>query len=82
MKVSPSPDIILCGWLGLKHQLTNSIGRVFGSLKVKSENAGAVGEEKIGVVLITYERVAQRARGLHVSEYALQVDIDILAGRR
>ena len=23
MKVSPSPDIILCGWLGLKHQLTN-----------------------------------------------------------
>ena len=24
MKVSLSPDIILCGWLGLKHQLTNS----------------------------------------------------------
>ena len=23
MKVSLSPDIILCGWLGLKHQLTN-----------------------------------------------------------
>ena len=23
MKVSPSPDIILCGWLGLKHQLTD-----------------------------------------------------------
>ena len=23
MKVSPSPDITLCGWLGLKHQLTN-----------------------------------------------------------
>ena len=23
MKVSFSPDIILCGWLGLKHQLTN-----------------------------------------------------------
>ena len=23
MKVSSSPDIILCGWLGLKHQLTN-----------------------------------------------------------
>ena len=22
-KVSPSPDIILCGWLGLKHQVTN-----------------------------------------------------------
>ena len=28
MKVSfsPSPDVILCGWLGLKHQLTNSLG--------------------------------------------------------
>ena len=25
MKVSFSPDIILCGWLGLKHELTNSI---------------------------------------------------------
>ena len=24
MKVSFSPDMILCGWLGLKHQLTNS----------------------------------------------------------
>ena len=23
MKVSLSPDVILCGWLGLKHQLTN-----------------------------------------------------------
>ena len=23
MKVSFSPDVILCGWLGLKHQLTN-----------------------------------------------------------
>ena len=25
MKVSFSPDIILCGWLGLNHQLTNSL---------------------------------------------------------
>ena len=25
MKVSLSPDIILCGWLGLNHQLTNSL---------------------------------------------------------
>ena len=24
LKVSLGPDIILCGWLGLKHQLTNS----------------------------------------------------------
>ena len=24
IKVSLSPDVILCGWLGLKHQLTNS----------------------------------------------------------
>ena len=24
-KVSLSPDIILCGWLGLKHQLTNQL---------------------------------------------------------
>ena len=25
MKVSFSPDIIICGWLGLKHQLTNKL---------------------------------------------------------
>ena len=25
MKVSLSPDIILCGWLGLKHKLTNKL---------------------------------------------------------
>ena len=25
MKVSLSPDVILCGWLGLKHQLTNQL---------------------------------------------------------
>ena len=28
MKVSFSPDIILCGWLGLKHQLTHSYSKV------------------------------------------------------
>ena len=28
MKVSLSPDIILCGWLGLKHQQANELTRV------------------------------------------------------
>ena len=28
-KVSLSPDIILCGWLGLKHQLSLSLSRFF-----------------------------------------------------
>ena len=28
MKVSFSPDIILCGWVGLKHQLTNYLTSV------------------------------------------------------
>ena len=28
MKVSLSPDIILCGWMGLKYQLTNYYGSV------------------------------------------------------
>ena len=29
MKVSLSPDVILCGWQGLKHQLANRLALVY-----------------------------------------------------
>ena len=35
MKVSFSPDMILCGWLGLEHQLTNVSSKIFSRNKLK-----------------------------------------------
>ena len=38
MKVSLNPDIILCGWLGLMHQLTNSLWVLSSLLCVKTSS--------------------------------------------
>ena len=52
-KVSFSPDIILCGWLGLKHQLTNQlINSRFGKCPMH-EKFGSLSPGKA-----SYDRVA------------------------